>query len=283
MLWRGVKPFGPLVAALLLFAGAVPAKAEVPQRVVSFNLCADQLVLSLADPAQIAGLSPYAADPKLSVLAEQARAFPRLDWQAESTIPLKPDLVLTGSWDRSVTRRMLARLGFRMETVDIVSDLAAARAQIRQVAALLGHPERGEAMLVQLEAARARLAAARKPGLSTALVIERGGYTAGPASLAATLLKEAGLTPPAGAPEGIGGFVSLEKLLVLKPDLVFMKDPPAAPEDQGSLMFTHPALRGAHPPERRIGLPTRTTLCGGPALIVAFDYLAGVMAGLPPN
>jgi len=35
------------------------------------------------DPGQIAGLSPYAADRSLSVVADKARAFPRLDWQAE--------------------------------------------------------------------------------------------------------------------------------------------------------------------------------------------------------
>ena len=73
------------------------AAADPPRRVVSFNVCADQLVVALADPAQIAGLSPYAADPALSVVADQARAFRRIDWQAESTIPLDPDLVLVGS------------------------------------------------------------------------------------------------------------------------------------------------------------------------------------------
>ena len=36
-----------------------------------------------------------------------------------------------------------------------VSDLAAARAQIREVAALLGHPERGEALIADIDAARA--------------------------------------------------------------------------------------------------------------------------------
>ena len=59
-------------------------------------------------------------------------------------IPLEPDLVLVGPWDRSVTQRLLRALGFRVVEVELVCDLAAARAQIREVAALLGHPERGE-------------------------------------------------------------------------------------------------------------------------------------------
>ena len=77
--------------ALALGLTVSHAAAEAPRRVVSFNQCGDQLVLALADPEQIAGLSPYAADPTLSAVAEKAKAYPRLDWQAESTIALQPD------------------------------------------------------------------------------------------------------------------------------------------------------------------------------------------------
>jgi len=275
----------PIIAGLCLGlawppAAAVAADAPPPSRVVSFNLCGDQLVVALADPAQIAGLSPYAADPTLSVVAKQAQAFRRLDWQAESTIELQPDLVLVGPNDRSVTRRLLAALGLRVIVVELVSDLAAARQQIRDIAALLGHPERGEQMLAALDAAQARLAALPRPPYATGLVIERGGYTQGPSSLAATLIAAAGFQPPAGSPAGYGGYIPLERLLMLRPDIVFLKDPPVEPIDQGALFFSHPALRALYPPERRIALPTRLTLCGGPALIEALDYLADVVAGL---
>ena len=266
-----------IALCLALYAGTAHA-ADAPKRVLSFNLCADQLVVALADPEQIAGLSPYAADPSLSVVADKAKSFKKVDWQAESTILLQPDLVLVGPNDRSVTRRMLSSQGLRVEETPFVSDLESARQQIRDMAALLGHPERGEALLADLERARQRLAAvARKDG-KTALVVERGGYTQGPSSLAATLLGEAGLKPPAGAPAGYGGFIPLEKLLVLKPDLVFLKDPPNAATDQGALFLLHPALRDLYPPERRVALPTRYTLCGGPALVAAFDYMADEMA-----
>ncbi len=247
---------------------------DTPPRVVSFNLCTDQLVLALADPNQIAGLSPYAADPALSVMADRARAFRRLDWQAESAIPLKPDLVLIGSWDRPATQRMFSRVGISVETFDLVSNLDDAKREVARAAALLGHPERGATLIASLDAAHDRLAAAAPARPMTALVIERGGFTAGPDTLAATLLRAADFRPPAGAPPGFGGFLPLEKLLMLHPDLVFLKDPPRAPQDQGSLYFTHPALQALYPAQRRIELPTRYTMCGGPALVAAFDYLA---------
>jgi len=270
-----------LLAAALLWPPLSASGAEAPRRVVSFNLCADQLVLALADPDQVAGLSPYAADPSLSVMADKALAFRRLDWQAEATIALQPDLVLVGPNDRAVTRRMLAAQGMHVAEVGFVTDLDNARKQIREVAHLLGHVERGEKLLADLDAARARLARTPRSRHASALVIERGGYTQGPSSLAAALLAEAGLKPPAGAPAGYGGFIPLEKLLLLKPDLVFLKDPPAAPTDQGALYLTHPALRELYPDDRRVALPTRYTMCGGPALVAAFGYLADRLARLP--
>jgi iron complex transport system substrate-binding protein len=190
--------------------------------------------------------------------------------------------VLVGPNDRSVTRRMLAAQGMRVAEVGFVTDLENARKQIRDVAGMLGHEDRGEKLVAQLDAARARLAAAPRMQHKTALVIERGGYTQGPSSLAAALLSEAGLKPPPGAPAGYGGFIPLEKLLVLKPDLVFLKDPPSAPSDQGALYLTHPALRELYPADRRVALPTRYTMCGGPALVAAFDYLADVLTRLVP-
>ena len=269
-----------LLLCIALWAGAAQA-SDAPRRVVSFNLCADQLVVALADPEQIAGLSPYATDSALSVVADKARAFRKADWQAESTLLLEPDLVLIGPNDRSVTRRMLASQGLRVVETGFVSDLDSARKQIREIAGLLGHKERGEKLITELERARLRLAAAATKGDRTALVVERGGYTQGPSSLAATLLAEAGLKPPAGAPAGYGGFIPLERFLVLRPDLVFLKDPPSAATDQGAMFLVHPALRDLYPPERRVALPTRYTMCGGPALVAAFDYMADEMARLP--
>ncbi len=145
------------------------------------------------------------------------------------------------------------------------------------MAVLLGHPDRGAKPCWPISSARAatrrlsRARMARRRWWSSAAAIRQG-----PSSLAATLLAEAGLKPPAGAPAGYGGFIPLEKFLVLKPDLVFLKDPPNAATDQGAMFLVHPALRDLYPPERRVALPTRYTMCGGgPApCLRRFDYMA---------
>ncbi len=277
---RTVLAIVGLALACCVTAGA----ADAPRRVASFNVCADQLVVALADPAQIVGLSPYASDPAISVIADKAREYPRLALQAEAMVPLKPDLVLVGTWDRPLTQRMLRSLGFRVIGVDVVNDVAAALAQIREMAKLLGHPERGETLIAEIEAARRRLAAAPRPGsasqTSSALLVGNSGYTVGPDSLAGALLREAGLAPPLGAPAGYGGYVPLEKLIMLRPDFLVMASLVETPDGQGALYLTHPALRALYPAEKRIVLPSRFTLCAGPSLIPAFDYLADVLTRL---
>jgi iron complex transport system substrate-binding protein len=270
------------VPALTVFAlASMPAAAaDPPERIASFNVCADQLVVALADPEQIVGLSPYASDPAVSVIADKAKQLRRIPLQAEAMVPLQPDLILVGTWDRPLTQRMLRSLGFRVVAVDVVSDLTAARTQIREMAALLGHPERGEALLAELDAAQQRLKAALRPKRLTALMVGNNGYTVGPDSLASALMGEAGLIPPPGAPAGYGGYIPLERLVMLRPDYLVLSTVIDTPNAQGALYLTHPALQALYPPERRIILPSRFTLCAGPSLVAAFDYLAGLMSRL---
>jgi iron complex transport system substrate-binding protein len=267
-----------LLAGLAVAGGG--AQAEAPRRIVSFNVCADQLVLALADPQQIVALSPYAADASISVVAEQAKAFRRVPLQAESVIPLDPDLVLVAPSFRVVTQPILKALGFNVVEVGLINDLAAGRAQIREFAALFGHSERGEALIADIDAARDRLAAARGERAATALLIANGGYTVGPDSLAASLLDDAGLVPPPGAPKGFGGIVPLEKLIALRPDYLVMSSLVEEANGQGALYLTHPALQALYPPARRIILPARYTICGGPSLVAGLDYLTGIVTRL---
>lgn len=245
------------------------------RRIVSFNLCADQLLLALADPEQVAGLSPYAADASMSVMADKASRYPRLNWDTESVVNLAPDMVLIGPSNRPI-RAILDATGVRIAAVNLVSTLAAARQQAREVGAAIGHPERGEALARQLEEAEARLRAAA--GASrTALVVDRSGYTEGPASLAAAMLTVAGLRPPPNAPSRLVGYFPLEHLIINGPDVLVMQDPPREASDQGALFLTHPALLARYGPERRINLPARYTLCGGPALLQGLNYLTDVI------
>ena len=66
--------------ATLLLLSSVARAAALPS-VASINLCADQLVLTVAAPEQVLTVSWLSADPEESLLAEQAkRKGAPLDW-----------------------------------------------------------------------------------------------------------------------------------------------------------------------------------------------------------
>lgn len=278
-----VNRFGLIVAAWALsgpaLADSVPTPA--PQRIVSINACADQLLLALADPAQIAALSIYATDPAYSYLAEQAKAFPHDAGAAETVIQRNPDLVLAGRFTKRETRSMLKRLGFKVVELDTVKSIDDSIAQIRDVATLLGHPERGDALIARIEAARQKAASAVPAGAHrpTVAVYQRRGYVTGQNTLTGELLRLAGLADMGGQLAGkTGGFVPLERIVTEKPDLLVVADPHVVAADQGSALLAHPALRELYPPERRIALPGRLTICAGPSLPEAIETLAAERA-----
>jgi iron complex transport system substrate-binding protein len=260
------------------FAGRSQAQ-DAPEHIVSFNLCGDQLLVALADPGQIAGLSPYAANAALSVVAKEAMKFPRLDWNTESVVNLAPDLILVGPSDRP-TRAILSATGLRVVEVGLISDLAAARQQAREIGALIGHPERGEALAQVLEQGEQKLAAVAFKPPRTASVVQRGGWTEGPQSLVSAMLTVAGLRPPPFAAAGFGSYVSMEQLLIDGPDVLVLQDPPREAADQGALFITHPALLAKYGPKRRIDMPSRYALCGGPALVQGLDFLRTAITAL---
>ena len=279
-----VKGARRALAAAMAIAAAVglgPARADEPHRIVSINLCADELLLALADPDQIAGLSVYATDPDLSFSADAAARFRHDAGPAETVIALNPDLVLAGRYTKLATRQMLVHLGYRVELLDAASSIASSEAIIRQVAALVGHPDRGEKLVADIEAAkdRAETAAAADASHPTAAVYQRRGYVTGGDTLTGELLTVVGFANDGGALAGkYGGFVPLETLVASPPDYIVVSTASGGAEDQGSALLQHPALQTLFPPQRRIPLPDKLTACGGPSLPTAIDWLAAQAA-----
>jgi iron complex transport system substrate-binding protein len=271
---------GFLLTLMLLWPAA--AAAEIPSRIVSINLCADALLLALANPDQIADLSPYATDPTMSYLAESATAFRHDAAEAETVVDLHPDLVLAGTFTKLATRQILARLGYRVVLLAPARSIADSIDQIRQVADLVGYPGRGEALIATIEAARSRAALAAGDGGPTAAVYQRRGYVTGAETLTGELMDIVGFVNAGGALAGAtGGFVPLERLIADRPDYLIVASADRPAEDQGSALLAHPALERLYPPERRIALPERLTVCGGPSLPAALDWLAGRARNLP--
>jgi iron complex transport system substrate-binding protein len=266
------------LGAALIICGCLDLHAAAPAnlpRIASINLCTDQLLIALADPPQILGLSPYSRDPARSWAAAQANSFPRLSGAAEDVLMLQPDVVVAGRFTKLATRELLKDKGLRVVEFDVARSLDDARKQIRLMGEVTGHPDRASAEIDRLDAAMAhvRKLAARKP--YRVLAVSRRGWISGSDSLTSSLLANVGLSNAAGD-LGIksGRFASLETIINLKPDFILVSDDSGFAEDEGSALLLHPALERFYPASKRIVIPERLTVCGGPMLSEAMDRLA---------
>jgi iron complex transport system substrate-binding protein len=260
------------VAALAVFNSAVSATG-LP-RVVSMNVCSDQLLLTLADPEQILGLSRYARDGWQSWAADKARNYPILSGGAEDVLVLKPDIVVASLFDKRSTRELLKAKGLHLAEFGVPRTLGEVKDQIREMGEVVQHQDRANAEIARLDAAIARARAAVTGKHYRVLPLSRRGFVSGRDSLVSSLLTETGLLNPAGD-LGItsGGFASLEAIVSLRPDFILVSETGDRAEDDGRAFLLHPALQRFYPPEKRIVIPERLTVCGGVMLAEALDVL----------
>lgn len=262
-----------IVAILSFLPDPAPAE-ERPRSVVSLNLCTDQLLLALADPEQIASLSFLARDPSISYLPGQAARFPANDGRGESILFGGADLVLAAGFGSRTKQELLERHGLEVLALDPWQSLDDGRNQIRTLARRLGHAERGEGLIAAIDAALARAAGIVPAGRSI-LPLYRRAWVPGARSLVAEILRVMGFSlhqQVLGL--GEGGVARLESIIARPPDYALMDEVAGHSVDNGSALLVHPALLGAIPPERRLTLPSRLEICGGPSTPAMIDALA---------
>ncbi len=277
MRWRSLLAVTALLGGAGLLWAASPApdtKAPtVPQRIVSINLCADQLVLALADRGQIAGLTKNATDREMSGEALAARGIPLLSNSAEQILAIEPDLIVGMPASRSAALAALPQQDYPLLDLDTANTLDEIYISIRQTALAVGHPARGDTLIARMQR---ELAGLPKPGNGrVAAYYQRRGYMTGTATLIDELMTRVGLVNLAGK---LGKLplsqLSLEEMVAAKPDFLIVESATDTVTDQGSEMLHHPALKDIP----RISVPQAWTVCGSPAYTQAARSLAEQIA-----
>lgn len=277
-----VKAWAPLIALVLGGCTADPAREAAPalprpQRIVSLNPCTDAILVEVADPAQIAALSSYSSDLAGSSMdLATARRFAAVDGTMEEVIALRPDLVVGSTFVAPTTRSAFRRLGMRFEGFGITPRVADSVVQIRALAALTGHPDRGEALIRRIEAALAANAAPAGPPVP-AVVWQSGGIVPGSVTLISELLERTGFANAAAA-QGMkqADVLGLERMLAAPPRVILAAGNPASNEDR---MLGHPALASLKQ-TRHSRIPPSLVWCGGPTIIRAAQHLGAVRRAL---
>jgi len=263
-----------LPICIILLGGGLAAAQQRPQRVASLNLCTDEMLLAFADRDQIASLSFLVRDPSISFMTGQAQGFPVNDGRAETILFSGPDLVLSGTYGQQYQADLLQAQGLKVLTLGPWTSLGEGQEQIRTMAQALGHPERGEALIARIDAALARTKDIVQ-GRPSILVYDRGSWVSSTDSPMNELLVHMGFKPhqeALGLPHG--GMARLETIVTTPPDFLLLDDDAGRAVDNGTALFVHPALLKAVPRERRLIVPRRLTICGGPSTPEAIGALA---------
>lgn len=265
-----MRAFAWLSAASLALASCAesPAPAVVeagagPRRVVSLNLCTDELLLLLAEPGQIASLTHLAGTEDEFALWQMARSYPANDGSLASAVALRPDLVLTmgGGGDQL---RIAERLGIRAVALPFPQSLEDVANSIRMVGKALGREEQAEALVARMAALRSSAPLAA----TDTLWIGGGGRTVAAQGLEAQWMALAGYRQrPVG-----GDQVQLEELLVSAPSVLLRSDYRQLQYSRAQAWLTHPLARSVKG-SRMVATDGRRWTCMGPLLIEEVERL----------
>src|SRR4051812_32856250 len=107
---RRVIPTAVALLSAIAQLGATDAP-EMPRRIVSLNMCVDELVLRLAEPQNVASVTWLSRDPKNSNVADLGAGIAVNHGLAEEIIPLHPDLIIAGIYTARTAGAMLRRAG----------------------------------------------------------------------------------------------------------------------------------------------------------------------------
>jgi iron complex transport system substrate-binding protein len=259
-----------LLILLLLLPALAPAAQ--PKRVVSLNLCADQLLMALAPPERIASitwLSRSEGDPALLPLA---RSLPINHGGAEEVLMARPDLVLAGRYTTSTTRSLLRRAGVPLLELDPAQDWVGIRTLTRTVARALGEERRGEALIADMDLRLAALGRTR-PDLPVRVIGWGGSGSDVPGrdTLFNTLLETAGGVNVGVLAPRQGGF-DVERVVMTHPQALLRGVSYGATPALRNEAARHRLLRRLYP-QGQLTYPEALFGCGVPQAAAAAQAL----------
>ena len=275
---RNVHRLFAACAGFLLLASSTVSAA--PGRVVSINLCTDQMAMMIAAEGQLVSVSMLAADPAVSMMAEEAAAYPQNTGLAEQVFQLKPDLVLAGTYTTRPTVDLLKRLGIPVAEFPPASSLDDVRKNLVRLGVLLDRGQAAAALIADMDESLAALAAMPATARTAALYYANG-YTSGENSLAGEMIARLGLVNIA-ATTGLDslGRLPLERLLMAAPEVIIGGDVGYDAPSLAQQGFSHPAFVAAAEKADYVVLPSRYSICGGPFNVAGISLIAARLAGV---
>ena len=201
-----------------------------PQRILTYSLGHDEMVLALAPPESIAALGKFTGNPSYSNVAELAEQFPVYEKGAENVLAQNPDIFIVSRSTKADIVELVKEAGVPVARPDLEDAAEGHVSQILLLGYMLGAEERALELTAEirqrLDAVASRVPPpgdASRPAVisitrwSDSISISGGGTTG------SDIIEAAGGVN-AAARDGIDGFqkISVESILAMNPDFILI-------------------------------------------------------------
>lgn len=133
--------------------GRVIEFAEKPKRIISMGTGSDEVLLELVAPERIAALTYLADDEGISSISVKAKAIPgRIQRNnLESILAYAPDLIIVPDWGGIEVVEQLRAAGSKVYVHKTPNTMQEIKANIAELAAVVGETERGKMLQQQID------------------------------------------------------------------------------------------------------------------------------------
>ena len=227
-----------------------------PQHVYGNTLSLEEVLLDLLPPERIAAVSPPTLDPEYSLAADKAArvagrvpAYPG----PEPIAALQPDLIFAQLRARPETIATLEEMGFKVFCMEVPTNLDMVRKRLRQMSEAVGEPERGQALLAELDEkvayVKSRTAGIPPEKRRVLLGFSSMGAFGHPDGLFHDICRQSSVINGAARIHmAYGSHLSDEQILQIDPDIMMFVDDGAANDYGGQIrdrVLGDPALQTA--------------------------------------
>ncbi len=229
--------------------------AEKPKRIVSYSISTDEILMALVKPERIAALSRLVDDPGVSSIVKEAKQVAnRVQGNSvESVLAFKPDLVIIPDFHPPEMLQSARDLGLKVYIYKTPSDIKGVKRSIRQIAALTGEKDKGEAVIARMEErlkkVQQRLAVIPASQRKRVIQLRSEGAFYAPDNSFGDVCRHAGVsdaTLELKYPSAME--ITQEKVVELNPDIIFVPDwdydGKHNPDGEKRKILNNPSYRG---------------------------------------
>jgi len=244
--------------------------AHGAERIVSLNACTDELLLQLALPEQIAGVTRFDHSPRSQEVLNQNSHIVRMSSDVESIIKMNPSVVLAGPFSNPLLINQLKQLNIPIVNLPVPRNWIELEEAVEQVSVLLKRPQAGEALQKKIRELSRFQGRTQWQG-KRAVFWSAAGHVSGKNTFEDTVLTTLGMMN-ISAVDGYA-FLSIEDLIELRPDVIIVTQNPAFKDSWSHETLFHPALKKALPQLEYLHIPEEAVSC-------ASEYTVEVLQSL---